>query len=156
MSATGLEVFDKTVQTTNIWLNEITAEIGPDRQAAWHALGVVLRCLRDRVPPELAAHLAAELPLLVRGLYYDQYRPTGSPEKTRSRAQFVQGVADGLSDMRPIDPELAIRAVLAAVSRHVAPGQVRKLREALPEDIRALWPDGSAEPLNREKGGSRT
>jgi hypothetical protein len=50
MSATGLEVFDKTLQTTNLWLDDISKEIGPDRQVAWHVLGAVLHALRDRLP----------------------------------------------------------------------------------------------------------
>src|SRR5690606_27775230 len=78
MSATGLDVFDKTLQTTNIWLNEIMDEMGPDRQIAWKALSTVLHKLRDRLPVEAAAHLGAQLPLLVRGVYYDQYQPAGS------------------------------------------------------------------------------
>ena len=49
MAATGLDVFDKTLQTTNIWLDEIMEVIGPDRQVAWHTLGAVLRPLRDRL-----------------------------------------------------------------------------------------------------------
>ena len=32
MSATGLDVFDKTLQTTNIWLDEVMSVLGPDRQ----------------------------------------------------------------------------------------------------------------------------
>ena len=71
MSANGLEVFDKTIQTTNIWLNEIMERLGPDRQVAWKVLSTVLHKLRDRLPLELAAHLGAQLPLLVRGVYYD-------------------------------------------------------------------------------------
>ena len=59
MSATGLDVFDKTLQTTHIWLNDITEVIGPDKQVAWHVLGAVLRTLRDRVPLQVAAHLGA-------------------------------------------------------------------------------------------------
>jgi uncharacterized protein (DUF2267 family) len=51
MAATGLDVWDKTLQTTNIWLDGIMAEIGPDRQVAWPALGAVLPPLRDRLPP---------------------------------------------------------------------------------------------------------
>ena len=50
MSATGFDVFDKTLQTTNIWLDEISATIGPDRQLAWKILSVVLHKLRDRLP----------------------------------------------------------------------------------------------------------
>ncbi len=67
MSATVLDVFDKTIQTTNIWLDEIMERIGPDRKLAWHTLGAVLRALRDRLPVDEGAHLAAQLPILVRG-----------------------------------------------------------------------------------------
>ena len=77
MSATGLDVFDKTLQTTHIWLNEIIEVIGPDKQVAWHVLGAVLRTLGDRVPLPVAVHLGAELPLWVRGLYYDQWHEIG-------------------------------------------------------------------------------
>ena len=48
MSATGLAVFDKTLQVTNTWLDEIIAELGPDRQVAWHVLSAVLHAVRDR------------------------------------------------------------------------------------------------------------
>ena len=65
MSTTGLDVFDKTVQTTNIWLDDIMERMGPDRHVAWHILGAVLRVLRDRLPLDDAAHLGAQLPLLV-------------------------------------------------------------------------------------------
>lgn len=140
MSATGLEVFDKTVHTTNIWLNEISDEIGPDRQLAWHVLGVVLRELRDRLPVDDAAHLGAQLPLMVRGAFYDQYRPAHQPDVVRSRDEFLQRVATGLSDARPVDPEDAVRAVFRVVGRHVPEGQVQKTRHSIPEEIRVLWP----------------
>jgi uncharacterized protein (DUF2267 family) len=144
MSATGLDVFDKTVQTTNVWLNEISDELGPDRNLAWHVLGTVLRTVRDRVPHELGAHLGAELPLIVRGAYYDGYRPSQQPERTRSPDEFLEHIADGLQGLRPINPEAATKAVLGTVSRHLPEGQIAKLREALPDSIRPLWPDGNA------------
>jgi Uncharacterized conserved protein (DUF2267) len=62
MSASGLEVFDKTLQTTHIWLDQIMKEIGPDRHVAWHVLRAVLRTLRDRISLGLAAHLGAMWP----------------------------------------------------------------------------------------------
>jgi uncharacterized protein (DUF2267 family) len=55
MAATDLDVFDKTLQTTNIWLDELMDVIGPDRQVAWHTLGAVLRTLRDRLTLGLAS-----------------------------------------------------------------------------------------------------
>src|SRR4051794_30213684 len=103
MSTTGLEVFDKTVQTTNIWINEVAERLGPDRHAAWHVLGTVLRCLRDRLPLGLAAHLGAELPLLVRGAYYDQFQPERRAEPIRHADEFLAKVQAGLGRLKPIN-----------------------------------------------------
>jgi uncharacterized protein (DUF2267 family) len=141
MSATGLDVFDKSLQTTNIWLNDITEQIGPDRQLAWHVLGVVLRTLRDRLPADHAAHLASQLPLVVRGAYYEQYRPSIQPDDTLSKAaDFVARVAEGLAAVRPVDPEDAITAVFNVLETHVPAGQAQKTRQALPDDLRRYWP----------------
>jgi uncharacterized protein (DUF2267 family) len=142
MSATGLEVFDKSIQTTNIWLNEISEEIGPDRKLAWRALGVVLRTLRDRLPADEAAHLGAKLPLIVRGANYDQYRPAVQPAPLKSREEFVDRVAGGLKGERPVDPDAVTRTVLTVVGRHIDAGEAEQLRQSLPKDIRMLWPDG--------------
>lgn len=144
MSATGLDVFDKSLQVTNIWLNEIMEEHGPDRQRAWHILSAVLRTTRDRLPPDLAAHLGAQLPLLVRGAFYDQFEPSRLPEKSRTREQFLERVNDGMGNTRPINLENAARSVFKVLSHHIDPGQVRKVRDALPEEVRVLWPDPDA------------
>jgi uncharacterized protein (DUF2267 family) len=142
MSATGLDVFDKTLQTTNIWLDEITDAIGPDRHTAWKVLSTVLHKLRDRLQPDLAAHLAAQLPLLVRGAYYDLYEPAKQPSGLHTAQEFVEEVADWLADIRPVDPKLAITAVFGVLDRHVSPGEIAKVRQALPKSIRSLWPVG--------------
>lgn len=145
MSAAGLDVFDKTLQTTNMWLNEVAAEIGPDRQLAWHVLGVVLRALRDRLPADLAAHVGAELPLLIRGTYYDRYRPASQPQVMRSLDDFLDHIADELGDVRLVDAETAARAVFSAMNRHFAPGQIRTARQALPLALRRVWPEPGSE-----------
>jgi len=139
MSAHGLDVFDRTIETTHIWLNEICNDIGPDKQVAWKVLSTVLHKLRDRLTINLAAHLGAQLPLLVRGVYYDQFEPGKMPSECRSRDAFVAEVAEWLSDTRPVDPEEAIRSVFRVLSRHISEGQVNKVRDALPKGIRQLW-----------------
>ena len=139
MSATGLDVFDRTIQTTNIWLDEIMERIGPDRHLAWKVLSAVLHKLRDRLPADLSAHLGAQLPLLVRGAYYDLYRPSVQPTRLGTAEEFIQEVAKWLSDTRPVDPKDAIAAVFAVLNHHVEPGQVAKVRQALPASIRDLW-----------------
>jgi uncharacterized protein (DUF2267 family) len=148
MSATGLDVFDRTLQTTNIWLGEIMEELGPDRQVAWKVLSVVLHKLRDRLPVELAAHLGSQLPLLVRGVFYDQYQPAKQPSDCKTLDAFVEEVAEWLADIRPVDPKLAVQAVFRVLSNHVPEGQLEKVRSALPSSLRAFW-DGLADPEGR-------
>ena len=116
MSATGLDVFDKTIQTTNIWLDEVMQDIGPDRQVAWKVLSTVLHKLRDRLPVDLAAHLGAELPLLVRGVYYDQFQPAKQPTKCNTLEEFCMEVDKWLRDTRPVDPRLATLSVFGVLT----------------------------------------
>jgi uncharacterized protein (DUF2267 family) len=146
MSTTGLDVFDKTLQTTHIWLGEVMETVGPDRNVAWHVLGAVLRSLRDRLPLELAAHLGAQLPLLVRGTYYDQYRPGHAPAKIYTEDEFITHVYSEFGGIRPVNVREATRSVLAVLGHHVTPEQVDNVKRSLPEAIRKLWP-GPGEPV---------
>lgn len=141
MSATGIDVFDKSLQVTNIWLNEIMEEHGPDRQRAWHILGVVLRTIRDRLPADLAAHMGAQLPLIVRGAFYEQFEPSRLPDKTRTLEAFLEHIEQGMEGVRPVNPEEAVHSVFQVLSHHLDPGQIAKVRHALPEEVRLLWPD---------------
>jgi uncharacterized protein (DUF2267 family) len=143
MSATGLDVFDKTLQTTNTWLGEIMETLGPDRQIAWHALGAVLRTVRDRVPLGLAAHLGAQLPLIIRGAYYDQWRPSEQPADWRSLDEFLSIVSGELRNLRPVDPKDAAHCVFQVLNHYIDPGQVAHVRDALPEEVRRLWPSNN-------------
>src|SRR5438445_6568624 len=128
MSSTGLDVFDKTIQTTNTWLSELMETLGPDRQVAWHVLGGVLRTVRDRVPLNLAAHLGAQLPLLVRGAYYDQWRPSENPQNWRSRDDLFARISTQLGSIKPVDAAEAALAVFRVLNHHVDPNQIEKIR----------------------------
>jgi uncharacterized protein (DUF2267 family) len=141
MATTGLEVFDRTLHTTNLWLDEICAEIGPDKHLAWHVLGAVLRAVRDELLIGQSAHLGAQLPLLVRGAYFDQYRPAAQPAAERSQEDFIARIREELAGCRPVRPDLAATAVMRTLNRHITEGQVKKVRDALPKSVRALWPE---------------
>lgn len=147
MSTTGLDVFDRTLHLTNIWLDEVMEAVGPDRKLAWHVLGAVLRTLRDRLPPELAAHLAAQLPLLVRGTYYERFQVEHRPEPIDSEEEFLGHVAMELEGMRPVNLRKATTMVLGVLQRHVAPGMTEKLKHAVPHQLRDLWPQMTSVPL---------
>lgn len=160
MAATGLDVFDKTLQTTNLWLDEVMKDLGPDRKIAYRALGAALHALRDRLSVEEAADLAAQLPLLVRGVFFDGWRPVGKPDKVRTLDEFLSRISSELHDLRPVNAEIAARAVFRTIGLHVSPGEVAQVRAQLPEPIRRLWPEkagaAAAEPAHAGKKPAQT
>jgi hypothetical protein len=80
---TGVDVFDTTFQETNRWLKELMERLGTyDRHHAYSILRAVLHALRDRIGPANAVHLGAQLPMLIRGLYYEGWH-MGTPTKER-------------------------------------------------------------------------
>lgn len=141
MSEHGLTGFDRTLNETNVWLAEIADELGrPDRQVAYHALRGVLHALRDRLPVGEAFDLAAQLPMLVRGFYFEGYRPGGKPGKL-DRDAFLCRVRDALQPAGGANAQAAALAVFVVLGRHVSAGEIAQVRAALPRDLRALWPE---------------
>ena len=142
MGLSAYELFDEAIQKTQVWLNELRDELAWDHPpGVLVALRAALHTLRDRVPPAEAAHLGAQLPLLVRGLYYEGWRPAGEPWKERHREPFLARVEHemrGYSQQK--DPEAVVRAVFRVLSRHVSEGEVQEVRRLLPAEIRDLWP----------------
>jgi uncharacterized protein (DUF2267 family) len=142
MSATGLKVFDTTIQTTNIWLDDVMRELGwNDRHKAYHALRSVLHTLRDRLSVDEAAQLSAQLPLLVRGVFFEGWHPSHKPLKERHWDQFVAHVSESFALDTEVDPTKITRAVLGVLRRHVASGETDSLRRVLPAEIRELLQD---------------
>jgi uncharacterized protein (DUF2267 family) len=140
MSDTGIAAFDSTVQTTNIWLSDLLDRLGwQDRQRAYHALRAVLHALRDRLTVDQAAALGAQLPMLVRGFYYEGWHPAGKPLRERKKEEFLAHVAAAFRDDPDVNPEEVARAVFQVIAQHVSPGEVKHLKITLPDAIRSLW-----------------
>jgi uncharacterized protein (DUF2267 family) len=111
----------------------------PDKHRAYVALRAVLHALRDRLSVDQAAALGAQLPLLVRGLYYEGWHPAGKPSKERRKEEFLAHVRQELRNHPDIDPEGAARAVFRVLAKHVSVGEVQHVKITLPEEIRTLW-----------------
>jgi uncharacterized protein (DUF2267 family) len=140
MSQALLSQFDSTLQTTHVWLNDIEECLGwGDPQRAYHALRAVLHALRDRLPVEQVAALAAQLPMLVRGLYYEGWHPHGKPLKERHQEAFLAHIAVAFRDDPDADPEQITRAVFGVLAKHVSAGEIEGVMNCLPAELRALW-----------------
>jgi uncharacterized protein (DUF2267 family) len=143
MSVTGLEVFDATVQKTNAWLKRLMEIlVSDDRHLAYLALRATLHALRDRLTVEEAAELAAQLPMLVRGFYFEGWDPTGKPVRDRHLDVFLARIWRELPPGTPVDPEPAARAVFRLLAERIAEGELEDVRHVLPGEVRELWGDG--------------
>lgn len=144
MAELGLRVMDRTIHDTNTWLKRISEEMGhPDRQKAYHALKGVSHALRDRLTVEEAHHISAQLPTLIRGIFFEGYSPADKPLKYRDRDPFLETVTKELQAAGGENPESATRAVFAVMSEELDGGEIEHARQMLPEAIRELW----AEPV---------
>ncbi len=139
MTITGVRTFDQSLETTKEWLQEVQELMGlDDEQRAFRVMRAVLQALRDRLTVEEAAQFAAQLPMLLQGVYYHGWTPSGKPLKIRSRQEFLDRVAEGL--MREHDPEEACRTVFRVLEDKMTGGEIEDVKRILPEAIRDLWP----------------
>jgi len=134
------ELFAETVEKTDAWLRELMQSMGYSQpHQAYALLRAVLHVLRDRLTVEGAAKLGAQLPMLIRGFYYEGWHPAGVPFKLRHKQEFLAQVVKTCPSVDE-DSETAVRAVLTVLSRHVTAGELRHIRDQLPEELRSLWP----------------
>lgn len=137
MTTATVSAFESTLQTTSEWLNELNEELGrDDPQQAYRILRSVLVALRDRLTVEEATDLGAQLPMLIRGFYYEGWNPSKNP----SREAFLAHVSENLADLADGDPEAATRAVFKIISKHITGGEVDHIKSNLPTDLQNLWP----------------
>jgi uncharacterized protein (DUF2267 family) len=140
MSTTGLKLFDETVHLTNLWLKQLMDDLDwTERERAFRALRVTLHALRDRLEVNAAAHLAAQLPILIRGVYYEGWRPAATPSRDRTAADFIAHVEDAFSRDPDEDPRRIVEAVFDLLDRHISEGEMEDVRRTLPEQIRGLF-----------------
>ena len=147
MSGTSLDVFDNTVQKTYEWLRDISQELGDDnRRHAYLALRGTLHAVRDFLPLDESAQFSAQLPLLIRGLYFEGWKPSATPETERSRESFLRRIDEAMeralwNEDVSYDAEQATRAVLRVISTYVSGGEIAQVKHTMPQHVRELWPE---------------
>jgi uncharacterized protein (DUF2267 family) len=142
MSAVGLEGLAHTVELTHIWINELDEQLGwNDKARSYRLLKAVLHGLRDWIGINESAAFAAQLPGLLRGAYYEQWRPATTPVKNRSKANFIARVEEAFKADPLEQPSRSVMAVFELLSRKITRGEIEDVRRALPEELRNLWPE---------------
>jgi uncharacterized protein (DUF2267 family) len=132
-----VDAFQITLQKTGEWLRDIRQLLEWESdQRAYLALRAVLHTLRDRLPVVEAVHLGSQLPMLVRGFYYEGWTPQDKPLKFNHN-EFLLAVASYFREPG-VNPMQVTRAVVETMGEHIDPGELAKLVRVLPRDFADL------------------
>ncbi len=141
MSTQGLEVIDHTVQLTHEWINELAERLDwSNHRNVFHILRLTLTGLRDLLGHNEAAQLSAQFPILIRGVFYEGWRPSETPLKERHRTSFVDRINAELEGYPEYRGEQDIFAVFKLLNARISEGEIEDVRNALPSSIRDVWP----------------
>lgn len=137
-SITGVHTLDHSISTMHDWLSDLNSELGfGDMEEAFVAMRAVLIALRDRLTVDEAADFAAQLPMLLQGVFYHGYKPGNKPIKMKTGQEFINYVAKNMT--RHIDPMKVVQSVFAVFKNRMTQGQIKGLSATLPADITSLW-----------------
>lgn len=126
---------------TNVWLRDILEQLHwQSKDSAYQALRGTLHALRDRIQVEEAVQLAAQLPLLIKGVFYDGWTFRNKPEKF-DKEEFARRVHEQFQFDPDLNPAEIIRAVLRVMYRHMGKGELRDVRSNLPKGIQEWFPE---------------
>lgn len=143
----SVQTIENSVQKTNDWLGELTDNLGlEDKEAAFTSMRAVLHVLRDRLPVDSAANLAAQLPLVVRGVFYENWEPSRTPEKIRDIDVFIDRVkAELRNDVLEDRATEIIHATFELLNHRLNQDTIEKYRQAFPLELREFWPEQMTE-----------
>jgi len=135
-------VFDSHFDVANRWLNEVALSLDltpAEHPRAMRALRAGLHAIRDRLPANEAVDLGAQLPTLIRGLFYEGWTFATDPTRIRDREAMLARVQEELASDPRLAPIDVLRAVIHVLVEHVSPGEIRDVVATLPKPIAALW-----------------
>lgn len=140
MSALGLKIIDDAAHQLNRWVNEIDEQVGWEhKQRAYRLLRAVMHVVRDHLSVDEAAQLGAQLPVLVRGIYYEGWNPSRTPTRIRKAEEFEAAVQKAFETDPLGDAPEAIAAVFRTLRAHVSAGEMEQVEAAFAEDVRRLF-----------------
>lgn len=139
-SAHSPRIVERSVEAAHVWYHDVAAELGvDDPQYAARVLRAVLHALRDRLTVEEAAQLASQLPTLIRGVYYEQWRPGATQRLAHDVDAFLEHVAAEGRMAGETEASHAVAAIARVLHRHVSAGELEDVLAILPAKLRPLF-----------------
>lgn len=136
----AIEELSTAVTATEEWIDDLMRRLGwRDRRRVYLVLLATLHALRDAVARDEAVYVGAQLPPLLRGLYYEGWHPGARPAAA-SRTAFLERIHDGVHRDPGVDAEAVARAVFALLAARLPAAELEDAKAATPTPLHNLWP----------------
>jgi uncharacterized protein (DUF2267 family) len=144
MAITNVSSLNRSMEKTQVWLKDLV-EIGhlETETQAYSLLRAVLHTLRDYLTVDEAVNLAAQLPLVLRGTFYETWKPSRVPLPIHKTEEFLEHVRQETRHSSPVDPMHAFRSVATLLDRKISAGEMSDVHHMVPKEIRNLWPSNN-------------
>ena len=140
MNVLDISTIQTTMDKSANWFENIQNEMNwDDPEKAYVGLRAVLHSLRDRVYPDEAIHLGSQLPMLIRGIYYEGWKYSDKPETIRDKEEFLDKIRNHYDNNTDIDPEKISKAVFSTLSKNISEGEMDHILNNLPKEWKDLW-----------------
>jgi uncharacterized protein (DUF2267 family) len=137
----GIATLDTAVKTTDEWISVLMAQLGwQDRGKVYLALLAALHALRDSLPRDEAGYLGVQLPVLLRGLYFEGWHPASHIPRAKTRSAFLERIQEGVHRDPGIDAEQVAHAVFSLLAKRLPVGEIDDAKAATPQALRMFWP----------------
>jgi len=134
------DIFLKSLEEAHSWLNDTCfyAELQEKFQGLL-ILRVVLHELRDHLTLSASSKLSAQLPLLIRGLYFENWDIRHGLLEENQHYFFIDSITEKLKKYISIEGEKASVAVFKVLAKHTALERSYKLEKFFPPGIFSVW-----------------
>jgi uncharacterized protein (DUF2267 family) len=135
---TGIQALDTAAKTTEEWISALMARLGwQDQEKVYLALLAALHALRDSLPRDEAGYLGVQLPVLLRGLYFEG---ASHIPRAKTRSAFLERIQEGVHRDPGIDAEQVAHAVFSLLANRLPMGEIDDAKAATPQALRMFWP----------------
>lgn len=140
MTAQGLEVIDHSVHLTHEWINELAERLSwTSKRSALRLRRVTLHRIRDHLLADEMAQLSAQLPIMIRGFFFEDWIPKRTPIKERKAADFVAFISEQMGDAMEFRGSADIQCVFKLLNARISRGEIEDIRACLPMELRDFW-----------------
>lgn len=143
---TMINEFKSVVSNTELWIKDAAEALGTeDYRRTLQAVRATLKTLRDRLPVDEAVNFGSQLPVLLSGYYYEDWKPANTPTKERSIGEFYDSVQKNIDQLgHPLKAEDIVKPIFSVLASRVSKGEIQDVIQMMPKEFRELWPEQAA------------